>query len=184
LTTRKIILSGLAAGLLLQGVLGQAFASGSISPTHPAIGAGVVHRVIDGDTYDVNLDSPDLFSRFVSDAAGDRGRQRYLNERHRSIRVRLANVDTPESVHANAQRNSREGAEISAQVKLMIEGKPVRVLCHDWGRYGRSICNVQIDGVPAGDVGLWLIQQGYSPYVTRWGRNPYLHREYQQAQAE
>jgi len=158
------------------------FAFEPISPRNPAIGMGTVQRVIDGDTFVVNLHSQQVFDRFAADAIGNDRRERHTNSRFNSIRVRLANIDTAESVHANPERNTRQGSQVSREVKAMLEGKDVRVLCHDWGRYGRSICNVQLNGVASGDVGLWLIQSGYSPYVTRWGRNPYLHNEYQQAQ--
>lgn len=165
--------------ILAAAVISFPVLASPISPSDPAIGSGVVYRVVDGDTYVVNLDDPELFQRFISAAGKDRGRLRYLDERFQSIRVRLANINTPESVHSNASQNTREGKAASVQVKRLIEGKPVQVLCHDWGRYGRSICNVRLEG--RDDVGLWLIENGYSQYVTKWGKNPYLHVEYTQA---
>lgn len=150
----------------------------SITPANPVITHGTVYRVIDGDTYVVNLDDDAAYERFKAAAGKDQRRNRYLDDRFNSIRVRLANIDTPESVHSNPKMNTQAGRDASAAVKRLIEGKRVKVSCHDWGRYGRSICNVEVAG---SDVGLWLINQGHSEYIARWGKNPYLHREYTKA---
>lgn len=177
-TTTILRLGRIPATLLLVLAAGSANASDRITPSSPVIGTGTVYRVVDGDTYVVNIDDAGVFSRFVDDAAGNRGRQRYLDQAHQSIRVRLANIDTAESVHADPARNSAAGRAASDAVKQRLQGHRVKVLCHGWGRYGRSICNVQLNGNAAGDMGLWLIQEGYSQYVTRWGANPYLHQQY------
>lgn len=163
--------------IALAGLLAFPFHSHAITPSSPVITQGTVYRVIDGDTYVVNVDDA-AFARFQAAAGKDQRRNRYLDPRFNSIRVRLANVDTPESVHANPKMNTQAGRDASAAVKRLIEGKQVEVRCHDWGQYGRSICNVLLGG---SDVGLWLIQQGHSEYVSRWGKNPYMHREYTQA---
>ncbi len=176
---RRRVRAGLKLAALISAAIAFPAMASPITPSYPAIGTAVVYRVVDGDTFVVNLDDPALFQRFTSAAGSDRGRLRYLDERFQSIRVRLANVDTPESVHSNKALNTAEGKAISLEVKRMIEGKPVQVLCHDWDRYGRSICSVRLAGNQ--DLGLWLIQSGYSPYVTRWGKNPYLHTEYSRA---
>jgi len=144
-------------------------------------GVGKVYRVIDGDTFIVNLYSEEAYNAFERAAGNEYKRRRYMDPRYKSIRVRLANVDTPESTHKDASRNTAFGSHVSTEVTKLLEGQRVSVQCHDWGVYGRPICNVSHAKV--GDVGAWLIEKGYSPYVTRWGNNPYFHREYQQAAA-
>ena len=142
--SKRQLSSGLLAGFLCLAIPGLAVAHQPITKANPAIGMGTVYRVIDGDTFIVNLHSSELFDRFASDAKGNDRRERHTDSRFNSIRVRLANVDTAESVHSNAAMNTREGKAVSREVKARLEGKDVRVLCHDWGRYGRSICNVQL----------------------------------------
>jgi len=179
-TTTVLRMGKIPATLLVVLAAASTNASDRITTSSPVIGTGTVYRVVDGDTYVVNIDDAGVFSRFVNDATGNRGRQRYLDQAHQSIRVRLANIDTAESVHADTARNNAAGREASDTVKRRLQGQKVKVLCHGWGRYGRSICNVQLNGNAAGDMGLWLIQEGYSQYVTRWGANPYLHQQYSQ----
>lgn len=140
---------------------------------------GTVYRVIDADTFVVNLDDAEAYAQLVELANGEQQRTRYLNDRFQSIRVRLANVDTPESVHPDASRNTEEGRRLSTEAKDILEGQPTRVSCFDWGYYGRLICSLE---KPSGrDFGEWLIAEGHSPYITRWGRHPYLNLEYRQA---
>lgn len=154
----------------------------AVSANNPVIAQGVVHRVIDGDTFVVNLRNPSDFQKFMTAAQGNERRLRYLDTRHNSIRVRLASIDTEESVHANADRNSAKGKETSRQVKQLIEKRNVVVTCYDWGRYGRSICNLEFDlNGQRTDLGEWLILNGHSRYVTAWGRNPFMHDRYLRA---
>jgi hypothetical protein len=40
------------------------------------------------------------------------------------------------------------------------------------GKYGRPICSVSAANI--GDIGLYLIQNGFSEYITHWGRHPYM----------
>ena len=85
-------------------------------------------------------------------------------------------------MHADSNRNSAAGREASKVVKQMMANQPVQFTCYDFGRYGRSICNIGFshEGRVA-DLGEWLIRNGYSRYVTAWGRNPYLDAEYRAA---
>lgn len=143
---------------------------------------GTVYRVIDGDTYIVNMNNPAQYRALYEAADSDPQRERYFNHQYRSIRVRLANADTPESEHADDRRNSLEGKEISALMTQLLEGQPTKLNCYDWGYYGRAICSLTFyNGV---DVAEWLISQGYSPYVTRWGRHRYYDERYRQAEAQ
>ncbi|KKN85057.1 hypothetical protein LCGC14_0282260 [marine sediment metagenome] len=162
-----------------------AFPAYSLSEREPVIAEGTVIRVIDGDTYDIRIDNPSIYEQFKDDARGDSRRERYVRQRSQSIRVRLASIDTAESVHVNPERNSVRGKQSSSVVSNMLSNQPVSVKCYDWGRYGRSICNVEFlyQGQPT-DLGEWLIKNGHSEYVSKWGRNPYKDREYREAQRQ
>lgn len=140
---------------------------------------GTVYRVVDGDTFIINLDDPSAFAQMYQYAEGDSSRLRYLDDRFQSIRVRLANIDTPESVHNDVSRNSSKGRMISQKAKELLEGQRTQVSCFDWGNYGRAICSITKSN--GRDYGEWLISEGYSPYVTRWGRNPIHHERYVRA---
>lgn len=166
----------LAILLIIASVIGMQAHAGPITANEPVLTTGTVYRAIDGDTFIVNLDDAAAFQRFARQAQGHAKRLRYIDHRFSSIRVRLANVDTPESSHPDRSRNTHRGQQVSLEVKQLVEGERVQVRCHDWGDYGRSICNIGTRSVP--DLGLYLIEQGHSPYITRWGRNPYLHTEY------
>lgn len=142
--------------------------------------SGEVYRVVDADTFVVNLDDASAYRQLVTLANGDEDRLRYLNDRFQSIRVRLSHVDTPESSHPIESRNTPEGARLSRQVTDMLEGQRTEVTCFDWGYHGRAICSMSM---PNGDdLGRWLIERGHSDYITRWGRHPYMDAEYRAAE--
>lgn len=165
---------------LLCLLLGTTFSS--ISQAETISGAGTIARVVDGDTFDVRVTDDQVFSRFIQAADGSERRQRYVKERQQTIRVRLASIDTAESVHADANRNSAAGRETSKVVKQLMDSQPVQFTCFDFGRYGRSICNIAFSNQDrVSDLGEWLIRNGHSRYVTAWGRNPYLDSEYRAA---
>lgn len=141
---------------------------------------GTVYRVVDADTFVVNLDDTNAYRQLVYVAQGEPRRLDYLNDDYQSIRVRLANVDTAESVHSDDSRNTEQGRQLSKQVAAALEGQATRVTCFDWGDYGRAICSITLPN--GSDLGQWLIGNGHSDYVTRWGRHPYLDAEYQAAE--
>lgn len=156
-------------------------AASPITSSDPVVSKGEVYRVIDGDTFMINLNKSGGYERLKKEASGHPKRQQYLKDRYRSIRVRLASVDTPESVHQDESLNTAEGRKVSAIVKKMAQGKKAKVACYDWGHYGRSICNLGIkNGSEWVDLGGWLIKEGYSDYETGFGQNPFYHERYQQ----
>lgn len=138
LSKRVIGHAVIALGLLLGAGAASAFQQGFA----PVTSTGTVYRVVDADTFIVNLADPSAYQSLVEEAAGDKDRLRHLNDRFSSIRVRLANVDTPESVHSDSSRNTQKGRNLSAQVKGLLEGQPTQVTCYDWGNYGRAICTM------------------------------------------
>ncbi|MEZ9708869.1 thermonuclease family protein [Vibrio breoganii] len=137
-------------------------------------GEAVVYRVIDGDTFTLNVTSGLDYNELKSFGV-ESGSERYFNDKYQSFRVRLANVDTEESVHSDPSRNTEFGKLTSRYVKELIEGESVGYMCWDFGKYDRAICSLALKGQ---DLGYLLISEGYSDYVTRYGRHPYLHKEY------
>ena len=99
-------------------------------------------------------------------------------------RVRLANVNTPESVHRDDSKNTEAGEKASEFTKDITSTGNVRTQ-HDYGvdHYGRQIGDVKknINGTDI-DLGLVLMDQGYSTYETRFGesKDPALHDSYKE----
>ena len=141
---------------------------------------GTVYRVIDGDTYLINI-TDGTFDQFVEVADGDQDILDNFNFKYESIKVRLASTNTEESEHRDESRNTEFGSRTSNIVKQFLEGKDVSLRCYDFGKYDRPICNVAIHtSKGAQDIGAFLIYHEFSPYITKYGNNPYLHEEYLQ----
>lgn len=106
-------------------------------------GPYVVSRVVDGDTYIINLNG-------------------------RDEKVRLIGVDTPESVArgSNAEKNCEEGKTASNYVKQLIERESVYLEydIQERDRYGRILAYVYLnDGTQLEEV---LLNRGYARVMT------------------
>ena len=115
-----------------------------------------VLRVVDGDTIVVRL-------------------------KGKTEKVRLLNVDTPESVHPDRRRNTAMGKAASDYTRSRLSGKPV---CLEFekkkrGRFGRLLAYVILDKE---NFNIELVRQGWSPYDTQYGKSPRYHRQFLAAQ--
>lgn len=138
-------------------------------------GTGEIVWVTDGDTFKIEPDNSSVINK-LSNGVSQKGMDNY---KYGQFVVRLANVDTAESVHYNKSRNSKEGKKVSNLMKDKLYGKRVEFRCFNRGHYERAICNVSILGnSEIEDIGAYLIKNGYSKYVTSWGRNPYKDSQY------
>ena len=139
---------------------------------------GNIYRVIDGDTFQINIDSHG-FSQLVERADNDPEILEKFNEKYHSIIVRLANVDTEESEHEDASRNTQKGKETSNHVTQLVEGKDAILKCYDFGDHHRAICTVafEYEGQMI-DLGGYLIKNDFSDYETYFGNNPFYHNTY------
>lgn len=154
-----------------------AFCSHGMSKSSMIEGEGFVYRVVDGDTYIVNVKEPKVYAALKSSARTS-NEKKYFDDKYRSFKIRLGNIDTAESKHYDASRNSQKGVETSDYVKKKLNKQNIAFTCWDFGKYGRAICSVRLGGV---DLGLHLIQQGFSSYYTSFGSHPYLDSEYSNA---
>lgn len=89
----------------------SAFA-GNLSFQNKVEGTGYVYRVIDGDTYDINIDSNAVYNDLKSKS--NKKERKYLKDKYKNFRVRLANTNTAESKHPDASRNTSEKAKRQA----------------------------------------------------------------------
>lgn len=142
-------------------------AAQAVSPDRPVTSSGTVYRVIDGDTYIVNLDDSQGYRTLKRNAPSTR----YFNDRYQSVRVRLASTDTDEL-------GTPSGDRIAGEVRARLEKEKVMVACYDYGENHRPVCNVGHNGA---DIGIWLMDQGWSDYITYFGVNPFMHTRYRSA---
>ena len=134
-------------------------------------GAGTLLKVRDGDTVEVRYH--DL-----------------------ALAVRLRNIDTAESVHPDANRNTAMGTETSRWAKEYLDGVRIRVefARRDWhideDHYGRALGLLWIDRDPVGPgpedelYNETVIRQGFSRYVTAYGNGGPYHARFAAAEAE
>jgi endonuclease YncB( thermonuclease family) len=134
-------------------------------------GAGTLIKVRDGDTVEVRYH--DL-----------------------ALAVRLRNLDTAESAHPDATRNTALGAETSRWAKSYLAGVRVRVefARKDWriaeDQYGRALGLLWIDRNPVGPgaedelYNETVIRLGYSRYVITYGTAGPYHKRFLAAEAE
>ncbi|MCP3943979.1 MAG: hypothetical protein GY710_21210 [Desulfobacteraceae bacterium] len=115
-----------------------------------------VLKVVDGDTIDVL----------------------YMGAKER---VRLLNVDTPESVHPDKSKNTFMGQKASAYTKNRLDNKSVDLEFESKlrGRYGRLLAYVIVDGV---NYNLELVRRGWSPYYTKYGKSKKYHIDFVSAE--
>lgn len=148
--------------------------------------SGTIFRVIDGDTFIVNVNGEQNYRHLKAEAQRGNAKQikdrlRYFNDTHRAIRVRVDFIDTPESVHLDQKRNTQAGLNASAFLKNIAEKKQVNLTCYGFGRYGRVTCSASLG---ERDIGLIMLREGYATYTRRFRIHPTLDREYLNAEKQ
>lgn len=115
-----------------------------------------VMRVVDGDTIIIN----------------------YYGKKEK---IRMLNVDTPESVHPDPRRNTLLGKKASNYTRKRLSGKQVDLAFESQkrGRYGRLLAYVILDGE---NFNLELVRNGWSNYYTKYGKSPSFHGAFLSAQ--
>jgi len=87
-----------------------------------------------------------------------------LTERRRQVKVRLAEIDTPE-------RGQPYGARAKQALAVLAFGKTARVEQQDVDRYGRVVGRVYVDGM---DVNAEMVRRGYAWVYRRYARDESL----------
>ena len=156
-------------------------------------GGGYIEWVTDGDTARVHTATLATVQRLRAQAviAQRRYNRRFDLERiyrtdpaSPSVLIRVANINTAESVHRDSARNSQAGIRASAFAKAVFTGDSASIDCHTIGYYGRPVCNIISD--QDGDWAKVMIERGFSGYVIKYGRHPdaHWHQVYRQAAGE
>lgn len=130
---RKTVIVALSA-LSLSGL---AFGGSGLKlpePLTPPVVAKIVH-VDDGDT--VVALTPDK----------------------QQVKVRLANIDAPETGHGACRPGQPFGRNAGDRLAELVKGKEVGLRCTGHDRYGRAICDVVLGDTTANRI---LVQEGYA----------------------
>lgn len=172
----------ISAACLMIALSGNAYADRTrFDISSPA----TIEYVIDGDTVILSLadrNAWDNLRQHALQAQSDRQRNLQVPNRFKAgsneITVRIANINTEESVHRDASRNTQAGERASRFAKSQFVGEAT-VRCFEIGYYGRPICSVS---TMDGDWGEIMIANGMSAYISKWGRHPFLHQRYAAAE--
>ena len=111
----------------------------------------------------------EITGRVVGIADGDT--LTVLDEARRQIRVRLAEIDTPESGQPYGSRAKQALSDLAF-------GKSVRVVMQDTDRYGRTVGRVYAGSI---DVNAEMVRQGAAWVYRKYNRDPSLLRLEQEA---
>lgn|GEM_PF-2273278 len=101
--------------------------------------------------------------------------------KEKNEKIRLLNVDTPESVHPDRRQNTPMGKAASGYTRARLSGKTI---CLEFekkkrGNYGRLLAYVILDGQ---NFNIELVRQGWSPYYTKYGTSFRFHKNFVAAQ--
>jgi endonuclease YncB( thermonuclease family) len=148
-------------------------------------GTGVVTKVADGDTFTLSTETNEAWEDLRTSAQTSQQRSERdlrisdrFDPKNRSFVVRVGNIDTAESVHPDASKNTAAGDRASAYARNLLLGERVSFVCWDIGYYGRAICSIWNDDW---EFGSHMIARGLSKYVTEFGEHPYWDEGYRKA---
>ncbi|MBI1293016.1 hypothetical protein GC173_17545, partial [bacterium] len=98
-------------------------------------------------------------------------------------RIRLLNIDTPESVHSDASRNLPIGKKASEFTRNALENRQVRLESgrEERDRYGRRLAYVFTEG---NNFNVQLVSEGWSPYVTKYGKSQRYDADFRRAEEQ
>ena len=153
------------------------FAS-DLSENNAILGQGKIFAVVDGDTIIVTHINQRTFNK-ISALSTTPEQLENINKKYHSIKIRIASINTAESVHRDESKNTQAGIEASNYLKSWVKkGDVAKFKCYNQGDFGRLICTLNVAGK---DIGYDMIRMGHSDYVTRWGKNPYYDAKYRSA---
>jgi endonuclease YncB( thermonuclease family) len=136
------------------------------------IGSGKIYYVVDGDTFDIQVDDIEVLKSLY--------RKNYVARKHINIekntfRVRLANTNTDESKHKDLSKNTASGRATSDAVKNRYSYKKIKFICYRKGKFDRAICDLKTS---VENIAIWLIKNNHSDYITYFGKHPTEHKSY------
>lgn len=96
-----------------------------------------------------------------------------LTADRQKLKVRLANIDAPESSHGRCRPGQPHSDQAGRRLQHLVKGQLVQLHCMDTDRYGRSVCEVIIGNTTASRI---LVQEGFA-WANRGGSGYVRDRE-------
>lgn len=120
-----------------------------------------------------------ITGKVVSVADGDT--LTILDEARVQHKVRLAQIDAPETSHGKNKPGQPFGNDSKQSLAQLTFGKVVTASCGDTDRYGRSVCGISVDGI---DVNREQVQRGMAWVYRRYAHDTTLYRAEDDAKRE
>lgn len=120
-----------------------------------------------------------ITGKVVSIADGDT--LTILDEARVQHKVRLAQIDAPETSHGKNKPGQPFGNDSKQSLAQLTFGKMVTASCGDADRYGRSVCGISVDGI---DVNREQVQRGMAWVYRRYAHDTTLYRAEDDAKRE
>lgn len=165
-------------------IIAPIIASSAMATPFMVKGTGKITWVADGDTFRIKPDDPLHFAELRGHAEEKQKtvtRDLKVSSRFQkngTFLTRVGNIDTEESVHKDSNRNTAAGAKASDYAKQNFTGQNVHFACWDIDHWGRPVCTAW---TTSWEYGTHMIESGYTPYITKFGRHPLFHEEYTKA---
>lgn len=120
-----------------------------------------------------------ITGKVVSIADGDT--LTILDEARAQHKIRLAQIDAPETSHGKNKPGQPFGNDSKQSLAQLTFGKVVTASCGDTDRYGRSVCGISVDGI---DVNREQVQRGMAWVYRRYAHDTTLYRAEDDAKRE
>ena len=85
-------------------------------------------------------------------------------------RIRLANIDAPETAHGSARPGQPFGEASRKHLAEYVAGKTLTLICYEKDHYGRDVCDIPVEDTTANRLQVkngmaWANQQGGGKYL-------------------
>lgn len=95
-------------------------------------------------------------------------------------RIRLAQIDAPETAHGKNKPSQPFGNDSKQSLASLTFGKVVTASCGDTDRYGRFVCGITVDGL---DVNREQVRRGMAMVYEKYATDRTLYSNQKTAQA-
>jgi len=119
-----------------------------------------------------------ITGKVVSVADGDT--LTILDSARAQHKVRLAQIDAPETGHGKNKPAQPFGNDSKQSLAELTFGKTVTASCGDTDRYGRSVCGITVDGL---DVNREQVRRGMAWVYRRYAHDKTLFQVEEEAQS-
>lgn len=119
-----------------------------------------------------------LTGKVVSVADGDT--ITLLDATNMQHRIRLAQIDAPETAHGKNKPSQPFGNDSKQSLASLTFSKVVTASCGDTDRYGRFVCGITVDGL---DVNREQVRRGMAMVYEKYASDRTLYNDQKAAQA-